>query len=107
MTPDLEQLIAETYLNLKLLLAEVDELKAQVKGHPGIGEGWMRSAEAAIALRAEGILNDRHLRKLLKAGVFSTQKGEIRNVSTGNRPTWEYNIPKCRAALAKHFKAIR
>lgn len=107
MSQQLEKMVAEMYLNQQTLMAEVRALRAQLEGHPGIAEGWVRSADAAIALKSEGVLSDRHLRKLLNAGVFSIQKGEIRNVSTGDRPTWEFCIPKCRKALARHFKGIQ
>jgi hypothetical protein len=107
MSNDLEKLIAEVYLNQKTMMAEICALRARLEGHPGISEGWMRSAEAGIALKSEGVLSDRHLRKLLKEGVFSVNRGEIRNVSKGDRPTWEYNIPACRKALQRHFKKIQ
>lgn len=106
MNNDSEKLLAEVLLTLKSMMSELCALRARIEGHPGISEGWMRSAEAGIALKSEGVLGDRHLRKLLKEGVFSVNRGEIRNVSKGDRPTWEYNIPACRKALQRYFKKI-
>ena len=102
-----EKLLAEVLLSQKALMAEVRALRSQLEGHPGTGQGWMRSADAAIALKSEGVLSAKHLRKLVNASVFSTKKGEIRNVSAGDRPTWEYNVPACRKALVRHFKGIQ
>jgi hypothetical protein len=107
MTPESEKLIAEMYLNQHRMMEEIRALRAQLEGHPGIGEGWMRSSDAAIALKSEGVLNAKHLRKLIKVGVFSVRKGEIRNASEGNRTTWEFNIPACRKALQRYFKGIQ
>ena len=107
MSPDSEKLLAEVLLSQKALMAEVRALRAQLEGHPGTGQGWMRSADAAIALKSEGILSAKHLRKLVNANVFSAKKGEVRNVSTGDRSTWEYHIPNCRKALVRHFKGIQ
>lgn len=104
---DNHKMVAEILLSVKCLESEVRSLKAKLDGHPAIADGWMRTKEAAIALKSEGVLNDRHLRKLVKAKVFSASKNEIRNRSEGNRNTWEFNIPKCRDALRRHFKGFR
>jgi hypothetical protein len=101
------QMIAEILLTVQRLESEVQSLKSRLEGHPGIADGWLRSKKAAIALKSEGVLDDKHLRKLLRAGVFSASKNEIRNRSEGNRPTWEFNIPKCRDALRRYFKEFR
>ncbi|WNZ46134.1 hypothetical protein Q2T42_30560 [Leptolyngbya boryana CZ1] len=109
----LEKMIAELLLTLKSIkadnLALKDELlalKARFEKQPDFCEGWLRPEEAAIALKAEGVRNARYLSELRRNGVFRIDKGEIRNVSRGDRPTWEYNIPKCRKALQRYFKEI-
>lgn len=107
MTPDSEKLIAELYLNQQKLMAEVQALRSQLAGHPAIADGWMSAADAAIALKPEGIKSARHLQKVRLDGAFSESKGEIRNMSAGDRPTWQYHVPSCRKALQRHFKRIR
>jgi hypothetical protein len=108
MTQDTERMIAEMYLDLKAAMTEIRALKAQLEGHPGIGDGWMRTGEAAIALKPEGVISEKHLRKLLSLGAFSESKGEIRNVSRGaEQARWEYYTPKCRKALQRYFKALQ
>ena len=107
MMSDSERLLAEVLLSQKALMAEVRSLRDIVEGRAATNEGWMRSADAAIALKPEGVLSAQHLRKLLNANVFSAQKGEIRNVSPGQRPTWEYDIAKCKKALQRHFKNVQ
>jgi hypothetical protein len=107
MTTDTEKLIAELYLNQQKLMAEVQALRAQLEGHPAIADGWMSAADAAIALKPEGIKSARHLQKVRLDGAFSESKGEIRNMSAGERPTWQYHVPSCRKALQRHFKRFR
>lgn len=100
------RLIAEMFLQLKALTAEVAQLRSVLCGIPIHAEGWTNPAKAAAALQAEGVKNTRHLQRLRLEGVFSETKGEIRDVSKGDRPTWEYHIPSCRKALRRHFKRI-
>ncbi|MBD1857723.1 MULTISPECIES: hypothetical protein [Leptolyngbya] len=107
MTPDSEKLLAEMYLTQQRLLVEVTALRAQLEGHPAIADGWMSGADAAISLKPEGIKSARHLQKLRLDGAFSESKGEIRNMSAGERPTWQYHVPTCRKALQRHFRQIR
>lgn len=107
MSQETEKILAELLLKQADLTNEVRMLRQQIEGHPGIGQGWVRSADAAIALKVDGVLSPQHLRKLLKANVFSVKRGEIRNTSTGDRPTWEFNIQKCRTALQRYFKGIQ
>jgi lipopolysaccharide biosynthesis regulator YciM len=106
MTPDAEKMLAEMYLNQQRMMEEIRALRAQIQGHPAIVDGWMRTKEAAIALKSEGVLSDKHLRKLVSAGVFSESNGEIKNRSNGDRATWYYHIPSCRKALRRHFRRI-
>lgn len=101
---DVHQIIGEMFLQLKSLTAEVAELRSIVSGSPIHAEGWSIPDKAAAALQAEGVKNARHLQRLRLDGVFGESKGEIRNVSTGNRPTWEYHVPSCRKALQRYFK---
>jgi hypothetical protein len=92
-------------LELKSLTNEVAQLRSIVSGQPIHAEGWSTTKKAAAALQAEGVKNARHLQRLrLVKRVFSEAKGEIRNTSQGRRPTWEYHIPKCRAALRRYRK---
>ncbi|MBW4539704.1 MAG: hypothetical protein KME43_11260 [Myxacorys chilensis ATA2-1-KO14] len=107
MTSDSEKLLAQMYLDQQKLMAEVRALRAQLDGHPAIADGWMNPTDAASALKPEGIKSARHLQKLRLNGAFSESKGEIRNVSRGDRPTWEYYVPNCRKALQRHFRGIR
>lgn len=103
---DVDKLIAETYLQVQKLTTEVAMLRSQIEGKPNKVEGWMASAKAASALQNEGVKSPKHLTTLRLSGAFSTDKGEIRNVSRGDRPTWEYNIPKCRKALQNYFSKL-
>jgi hypothetical protein len=104
---DSERLIAEMYLQVKKLTSEVKELRSLVAGSPTIAEGWSDPATAWQRLQSEGVKSQRGLQKLRLAGAFSETKGEIRNVSGGDRPTWEYNTPKCRKALQRYFSTIK
>lgn len=101
-----EKMIAEIFLQIKTLTAEVAQLRAVVCGLPIHAEGWATSKKAAAALQADGIKNDRHLQRLRLEGVFCEAKGEIRNTSKGNRPSWQYNVPACRKALQRYFKRL-
>ena len=100
-----EQLIAQMFVQLKTLTTEVAQLRAVIAGNSRT-EGWARPESAAAALQSDGVRDARHLQRLRLDGAFSEVKGEIRNVSTGNRPTWEYHIPKCRTALQRYFKHL-
>lgn len=103
---DSEKLIAELVLQMKALTSEVAQLRSLVSGSPNFAEGWATSKTAAQALRNEGIKSPKHLQRLRLDGAFSEQKGEIRNVSQGDRPTWEYHIPSCRKALQRYFRKL-
>lgn len=107
MTPESEKMLAEMFLRQERMMEEIRALRAQLEGHPAIADGWMNAADAAIALKPEGIKSARHLQKLRLEGGFSESKGEIRNVSRGDRPTWEYHVPNCRKALQRHFRQVR
>jgi hypothetical protein len=104
MTQDAETLLAELVLRVTSISSELKQLRSLVSGHPNFAEGWASPKDAAIALKNEGVKNQKHLQKLRLDGAFSESKGEIRNVSTGDRPTWEYYVPNCRKALQRHFK---
>ena len=106
MSQDFEKLLAEALLELKRLSSEVRCLREQISGNPSFAEGWTDGASAWQPLQAEGVKSQKHLQKLRLAGAFSELKNEIRNVSGGDRPTWEYNVPKCRKALQRHFQKI-
>jgi hypothetical protein len=101
---DLHKMVAEMFLQMKQLTSEVSQLRSLVEGSPVHIEGWAAPDKAASALQADGVKNARHLQRLRLEGVFSDSKGEIRNVSKGDRPTWEYHIPNCRKALQRYFK---
>lgn len=104
MQSDLEKLVAEMFLMIKAMHSELKRLHEKVDGSPGLMEGWADPAKAWQALRSEGVKSQKHLQKLRLDGAFSEAKGEVRNVSQGDRPTWEYHIPKCRKALQRYFR---
>lgn len=103
---NLEKLIAEMYLKMSVLIDEIEQLKSIIARSPVHAEGWVTADKAASALQSDGVRNTRHLQRLRLGGVFSESKGEIRNVSKGDRPTWEYHIPSCRKALQRYFRRI-
>lgn len=103
-THESEKLLAQLVLQVSSLTTEVIQLRSLVSGSPNFTEGWAPPNDAAIALKNEGVKNARHLQKLRLIGAFSEARGEVRNVSNGDRPTWEYHIPSCRRALQRHFK---
>jgi hypothetical protein len=102
-----EKLVAEMFLQLKTLTAEVAELRAAIIGSAIRMEGWTTPKKAAAALQADGVKNARHLHRLRREDVFTESKGECRNVSRGARPTWEFHIVKCRAALQRHHRQLK
>jgi hypothetical protein len=104
MIPPSDKLLAELLLEVKQLRAEISQLRQQPTHAPI--EQWAIGSEAWQHLRASGIRSPNHLKRLRQEGVFSELKGEIRNVSQGDRPTWEYNIPKCHDALKRYFDRL-
>jgi hypothetical protein len=97
-----DTIIAELVLQVAKLTSEISQLRAEVSGSPNFVEGWATPRDAAAALRNEGVKDHRHLQRLRLARVF-TEGRDTRNVSKGDRPTWEYHIPSCRKALKRHF----
>lgn len=96
------------FLQVKKLTAEVAQLRSLIAGSPAHVEGWAAPQQAAKALQADGVRNAKHLQQLRLDGAFSEDRGDIRNVSKGGTmPRWEYNIPKCRTALQRHFRRLR
>jgi hypothetical protein len=106
MTKDSEKILAELVLQVSTLTSEVVQLRAVVSGNPNFVEGWAVARDAAAALKNEGVKNPKHLQRLRLDGAFSEARGEIRNLSKGDRPTWEYHTPSCRKALQRHFKKL-
>jgi hypothetical protein len=102
MTPDSEKILAEMYLTQQRMMEEIRALRSQLEGHPAIADGWMNAADAAIALKAQGIKSAGQLKKLRLDGAFVESKGEIRNVSKGDRPTWLYR-PKLSEGATEAF----
>jgi hypothetical protein len=100
-----DTVIAELVLQIARLTSEISQLRAEVSGSPNFVEGWATPKAAAIALRNEGVKDHRHLQRLRLADAF-TEGRDIRNVSQGDRPTWEYHVPSCRKALQRHFKQL-
>jgi hypothetical protein len=98
----LDNLVAELVLQVAGLKAEVSRLSAIVTSAPSFVEGWATAKDAAISLRNEGVKSAKHLHRLRLDGAFTDGK-DVRNISKGDRPTWEYNIPTCRKALRKYF----
>jgi hypothetical protein len=100
-----DTIIAELVLQVAGLRSEVARLTATVSGSPNFVEGWATPRDAAAALRNEGVKDHRHLQRLRLEDAF-TEGRDIRNVSKGDRPTWEYHVPSCRKALQRHFKNL-
>jgi hypothetical protein len=108
MTEDSEKILGELVLQISALTSEVVQLRSLLTNAPSQNEGWASAKEAAEALKNEGVKNALKLQRLRLDGAFSEQRGEIRNVSQGEgRPTWEYNVPKCRSALKRYFSKLR
>jgi hypothetical protein len=106
-TPTVETLLAQALLELKSVREELQLLHEKVDGNPRLAEGWCDVAKASIALASEGIKSKRHLSNLRNEGAFAEEKGEIRNVTRGEKQgRWEYNVPKCRKALHRYFKHL-
>lgn len=103
MTQISDKLMAELLLEVKQLKAAINQLLQKPALPPT--EQWAIGSEAWQHLKAEGVRSASHLKQLRREGVFSEPK-EIRNVSQGIRPTWEYNIPKCKIALKRYFDRI-
>lgn len=103
---ELVQIVGEMFLQVKALRLEVQLLRSELAGKATQAEGWAAPDKAARALQPDGVKNARHLQRLRLEGVFSEAKSEIRNVSKGDRPTWQYHVPKCRTALQRHFKHL-
>ena len=101
-----DNLIAELVLQVAGLKSEISQLRAIVSNSPAFVEGWATEKVSAAALRNEGVKNSRHLKRLRLEGAFTEGK-DVRNVSNGDRPTWEYHIPSCRKALARRFKTTK
>jgi hypothetical protein len=99
----LDNMVAELVLQVAALKSEISQLSAIVTNSPSFMEGWASPKDAAVALRNEGVKSCRHLQKLRLDGAFTEGK-DVRNVSKGDRPTWEYHIPSCRKALGRYFK---
>lgn len=88
------------------LLEELQSIKTDLRAKlVQAGEGWLDTRPAAAALELSGIRGVRQLRELLYRGVFNQERGEIRNTGTEARPNWQYNIPRCKDAIA-HFYAL-
>ena len=88
----LEKLIAELVLDVKWI-------KARLAADPVVlSEAWEPAAIAATKL---GISASR-LKQLRRDGILTEAGGQIRNVSRGDRPTWEYHISRCQQAIERH-----
>lgn len=100
MDGSVEKLLAQTYLELKALHAKLDQLL----GEQPTATGWASPDEAAAALKPDGVRDARHLKRLRLEGAFSEARGEIRDISNGSRPVWQYHAPsakpRCSAILS-------
>jgi hypothetical protein len=99
---EVEKIAAETYLEVKRLREDVEALKSLLNGSHTLDEGWKEGAIAWKLLQCEGVKSQGHLADLRQAGVFCQSRGEIRT-KAGKRPTWQYNIKKCRKALQRYY----
>jgi hypothetical protein len=93
MTDPLAKLMAE-------LLLEIKKLNANLQHQPSVPDEWQPVAIAAVKLHR----STSRLKQLRKDGILTEAGGQIRNVSHGDRPTWEYNIFKCQQAIAAYFE---
>lgn len=107
-----DKILADILLTLKQVSAEIKdlreenaELKQIISGKMPSVHGWMRTSKAASLLQSEGVQSVNHLRVLIAQGVFAEGRGEIRNVSGGDRPTWEIYMPKAKSALTRYFNS--
>ncbi|GAB4232493.1 MAG: hypothetical protein Kow00121_60630 [Elainellaceae cyanobacterium] len=97
MSETVEMLLAELIKEVRILSEKIDKLQLQVHG-PAVVQGWASPSDAAIALKPDGVQSAGHLKALRLRGAFSDK--DIRK--KGRR--WEYNIDKCRTALAIYFR---
>lgn len=104
MTQPSDKLLAELLLEVKQLKAAIGQLLT-AKPAPIALDQWAVGSTAAPLLRPAGIRSANHLKRLRQEGVFQ-EGSEIRNVSQGERPTWEYNVPRCDAALKRYFDRL-
>lgn len=88
-----EKLLAEILLDIK-------EIKAKLNAQSVPSEDWQPVSVSAAKLNR----SPSRLKQLRKDGILTEAGGQIRNVSQGDRPTWEYNIPKCQQAIAQYFQ---
>jgi hypothetical protein len=94
------KLLAELLLEIKKLNAALDR---QGTIAPVAADQWEPGTIAWQKLKAVGVQSANHLKQLRLDGVITWERGEIRNVSRGDRPTWQYNIPKCQQAIQSYF----
>lgn len=99
MDSDIAKMLSEALQQIYELNNKVDQLQQQLSGVNHIS-GWASPTDAAIALKPDGVMSVSHLRDLRLRGAFSESRKEIRKA--GRR--WEYNIEKCRPALASYFR---
>lgn len=101
-----DKLMAELLLEIKELKSLLKRTLPHQSAMASIDEEWALGSAAWSAFKAEGVRSASHLKRLRQEGVFSEAQGEIRNVSSGQRPTWEYNIPRCKVALKRYFDRL-
>ena len=107
MTPTANQDVMTVLL---ALCDEVRELRQEVAAmrvtSAPIGDVWMRTNDAAEALKTQGVASGQVLRRFVQDGVLSEAQGHIRNASSGSgRPEWEFNISACSDRIA-WFKGL-
>lgn len=108
-----DPVLADILLTLKQLSADFAEMKRQnaelrqmLADKIPTHQGWLRTTQAAEALRPDGVRSVHQLRDFIEAGVFLESKGEIRNIGKGDRSVWELYIPKAKSALHRYFKEL-
>lgn len=92
------QLLAELLLEIKKLNAKLNAASSTAPL-----DEWELGSIAWQKLKSVGVNSANHLKQLRRDGVITIERGEIRNTSSGDRPTWQYNIPKCRTAIERYF----
>lgn len=98
-----EKLMAELLLEIKKLntLLQNQQPQTQIEEPE-----WATASDAYELLKSPRIKSPAALKRLRLEGVLSESRGEIRDISKGDIPRWEYNIPKCRAAIKAYFDRL-
>lgn len=101
-----EQLLSEALLEIKSIKSQLNEMRSIIEGNQVASSGWVDCKNAIASLKFDGVQSQSHLKQLRLKGVLSEKNNCVRNISKGDRPTWQYNIQACRKALKSHFSKL-